>query len=796
MASPEFSRWRYLDYKDGGATPLSDYFLGEITPIERSEELRKQPIPEVPSHLPPPDLTSNAIHVLERRYLRRIDGGLETPQAMLWRVAFTAAKTEGLYSNGENAEVVTATAERFYEMMAELKFLPNSPTLMNAGKPLGQLSACFVLPVGDSMEEIFDAVKWTALIHQSGGGTGFSFSRLREAGAEVRTTGREASGPLSFMKVFDTATETIIQGGMRRGANMGILRVDHPDIKSFIAAKGKPGQFGNFNLSVALTDDFMAAAKEGGDYPLISPLDGREVKRLNAQAVLDSIAQRAHERGDPGVIFIDKMNEGNPTPLLGEIESTNPCGEQPLLPFESCNLGSINLGKFVENNQIDWDDLRETVHLAVRFLDNVIDVNRYPLEKIRMMTLGNRKIGLGIMGLADMLIKLRVPYGSEEGIEITGRVMEFIRDEGRKVSMALAKARGVFPNYQGSTYEAMDMPMRNATVITIAPTGSISLIAGCNSGGEPPYGLAYNRHTRLGETAKDNVLWEVNALFQEATTTEGLDEETVRAIIKRGKIVDGDKVPEWMKSVFATAPQIPAVGHLLMQAALQKYTDNAVSKTINFPHQTTWEEIRDAYLMAYNLGLKGLTVYRDGSRDQVLVAGEGKKEEVSEVHSRRPRPRSMLTQGTTEKIEVGCGQRIYVTVNQDENGLFEVFINMGKSGGCISSQSEAVGRLISLALRSGVEPQSIVQQLTGIRCPTPAWREGGPLLSCADAVGQAIKRYLTKNGLTSIPPTVVEQPPMVDKLSGMCPECPDCGTMVEFVEGCLRCPSCGYGQCS
>jgi ribonucleoside-diphosphate reductase alpha chain len=734
------------------------------------------------------ELSSNAMTVLERRYLRRDEAGrvTETSDELFWRVATHVAQVDALY---DPAADVSLVAERFYEPMASLEFLPNSPTLMNAGRSLGQLSACFVLPIEDSMESIFESVKNAALIHQSGGGTGFSFSRLRPKGDVVRSTGGIASGPISFMEVFDAATEAIKQGGTRRGANMAILKVDHPDIEDFIIAKSEGHRLNNFNISVGLTKQFMEALRRDASFALVNPRSGEVVKRLRARAVMHKIAEMAWKNGDPGVIFLDRLNEANPTPHLGEIESTNPCGEQPLLPFESCNLGSINLSKMVVDGQIRYDRLEELVDCAVHFLDNIIDCNKYPLPQIEEMTLGNRKIGLGVMGFADMLIQLNVAYDSDEAVGIAERVMAFIQERAKQASALLAEQRGAFPNFRGSIYEGNGgRKMRNATVTTIAPTGSISIIAGASSGIEPIYALVYKRHVLDGDQ-----LLEINPTFKECAERQGFySEELANKVAVTGSVQGMPEVPPETQRVFVTAHDIAPEWHIRIQAAFQRHTDNAVSKTINFPHDATRQQIEDAYLMAYEAGCKGLTIYRDGSRAaQVLTKGSA--DTGRPRVGKTPRARPTLTKGITEKVTVGCGQSIYVTINEDRNGLFEVFATMGKSGGCMASQSEAIGRLISLALRSGIETDSIVRQLEGIRCPAPAWQEGNIILSCADAIGKAMHRYINSNDTTRV---VASRDDMVARnLLGMCPECPDCGTMVEFVEGCLRCPSCGYSQC-
>lgn len=732
-------------------------------------------------------LSSNAMTVLDRRYLDRDETGkvTETPQELLWRVATHVSQVDALYDPTAD---VKATAEKFYLPMANLEFMPNSPTLMNAGRSLGQLSACFVLPIEDSMLSIFETVKNAALIHQSGGGTGFSFSRLRPKGDVVRSTGGIASGPISFMEVFDAATEAIKQGGTRRGANMAVLRVDHPDILSFITAKADGHKLNNFNISVGLTKEFMEALKRDTTYPLVNPRSGEVATRLKARSVMHKIAEMAWKNGDPGVIFLDRMNESNPTPHVGEIESTNPCGEQPLLPFESCNLGSVNLGTVVVNGEIDYEHLGELIDCGVHFLDNVIDCNRYPLPQIGEMTLANRKIGLGVMGFADMLIHLRIPYNSEEAVGMAESIMSFFQERARQASAMLAEQRGAFPNFPGSIYDTSGArKIRNATVTTIAPTGSISIIAGASSGIEPIYALAYQRNVLDGDR-----LLEVNPLFEQIARDEGFySEELAKLVAETGSVQQLDEVPLEWRRIFVTAHDIDPEWHIRVQAAFQRHTDNAVSKTINFPHDASRQDVEDAYLRAYEAGCKGLTVYRDGSRAaQVLVKG------LVEVEAgrvtRTPRPRPTVTKGMTEKITVGCGQSIYVTINEDQNGLFEVFATMGKSGGCMASQSEAIGRLISLGLRSGIDTPEIIKQLEGIRCPAPAWQEGNIILSCADAIGKAMHRYVNDSS-TSL--AVSSSGTVARNLLGMCPECPDCGTMVEFAEGCLRCPSCGYSQC-
>jgi ribonucleoside-diphosphate reductase alpha chain len=768
------------------------------------------------------NLSENSLKVLEKRYLKRNEDGTVTETAvdMFTRVARTIAEADRAY--GKSDVDMERTATEFYRLMTSLEFLPNSPTLMNAGRELGQLSACFVLPVGDSMDEIFESVKNAALIHKSGGGTGFSFSRIRPKNDVVKSTKGVSSGPISFMTVFDAATETVKQGGTRRGANMGILQVDHPDIVEFITCKQQNDRLNNFNISVAMTDAFMDAVDRDGEYDLVSPRGNSVVKRLQARKVFDTIVNMAWKNGDPGIIYLDRINQYNPTPHVGKVESTNPCGEQPLLPYESCNLGSINLAKMLapHGKAVDFDKLRHTVRQAVHFLDNVIDVNRYPLERISEMTRANRKIGLGVMGFADMLLEMGIPYNSEEAVRTAEKIMQFITDEGRKMSEGLARERGAFPNFKGSMYDKPGIaPVRNATVTTIAPTGTLSIIAGCSSGIEPLFALTFVRKVLDGAE-----LLEVNPVFERvAKAREFYSDELMKEIAEHGGCTNVPTVPEDVQRVFVTAHDITPEWHVRMQAAFQKYTDNAVSKTVNFPHSATQKDVEKVYMLAYKTGCKGVTIYRDGSRDeQVLSTGATEKARKAASYpvtvasaspelaeEKKPRNRPVLTHGVTQKIPTGCGN-LYITINEDEEGICEVFSTMGKSGGCAASQSEAVSRMVSLALRSGVSIDSIIKQVKGIRCPSPAWGEGGSILSCPDAIGRALERY-TKDGMSArhhhkprpsaVKPTVAYT--SSDDCAkggnknhlGLCPECPDCGGLLEFGEGCAFCRGCGFSKC-
>ncbi len=570
-------------------------------------------------------LSLNAIKVLERRYLRKDERGhvAESPRDMFRRVARNIAQADLLHdAKADVAEV----EEDFHRMLVGLEFLPNSPTLMNAGTEIQQLSACFVLPVEDSMEGIFGALKSMALIHQSGGGTGFSFSRLRPQGDIVKSTSGVASGPLSFMRIFDVSTDVIKQGGRRRGANMGILRADHPDILEFITSKEKEGFLANFNISVAVTEEFMEAVRTGADYDLINLRSGARVKRLRARDVFDLIVTMAWRTGDPGLIFLDRINRDNPTPLLGEIESTNPCGEQPLLPYESCNLGSINLAKMVADGSVEWGKLRSTVHLAVHFLDNVIDMNKYPLPGIEEITKANRKIGLGVMGFADMLVQLGIPYDSDAAVGIARDLMRFINEEARVASSALATKRGSFPNFTGSVWKARGYEaMRNATLTTVAPTGTISIIAGCSSGIEPLFAISFVRNV-MGTQ-----LLEVNPTFEKVAYERGFySRELMIKIARIGSIRGMPDIPEDVRGVFVTSFDIDPVWHIKMQAVFQEHVDNAVSKTVNLPNDASIEDVRRIYLMAHDLGCKVITVYRYGSKPgqvlEITPLAEGEEE--------------------------------------------------------------------------------------------------------------------------------------------------------------------------
>jgi ribonucleoside-diphosphate reductase alpha chain len=604
------------------------------------------------------------------------------------------------------------------------------------------------------------------------------------------------------MKVFDAATEEIKQGGRRRGANMGMLRIDHPDIVEFVTCKKDGKILQNFNISVSVTDSFMEAVKTNSQYSLINPRNNEETEKLDAKMVFDLIVENSWQNGDPGMVFIDRVNRSNPTPKLGEIESTNPCGEQPLLPFESCNLGSVNLAKFVSEGGIEYNRLKQVIHLSVHFLDNVIDVNKYPIPQIEETTKKNRKIGLGIMGFADMLIKLGIKYDSQDALSVAEEIMDFINEEAKIASENLASKRGTFPNFEGSIYDKPNgRRLRNATVTTIAPTGTLSLIANCSSGIEPLFAVAYVRRVLEGE-----ILVEVNPLFREMAKDGGyFSDELMKRIAKTGSIRDVQEIPDDVQRLFVTAHDITPGWHIRMQGAFQNHVDNAVSKTVNFPHDAVKENVKEAYLLAYELGCKGVTVYRDRSRDvQVLTKGTSTTPVSPKII---PRPRPAVTAGQTIKVPTGCGT-LYITINEDEHGPCEMFSAMGKAGGCAASQLEATSRLISYMLRSGISPEAIVKQLRGIRCPSPFIGRGKIILSCGDAMGKTIESFLLRE--KPVDSVIMKEATTLDHfsegeteeeedaafLNNVIGVCPDCGGALIHEEGCVVCKICGYTKCS
>jgi ribonucleoside-diphosphate reductase alpha chain len=827
----------------------------------------------------PVTLSSNARTVLDKRYLVRDASGksIETPEDMFWRVATTVADADRRYGASDGA--VNAIAEEFYFLMTQRRFEPNSPTLMNAGRPLGQLSACFVLPVGDALangkDGIYDTLKSMALIHQSGGGTGFSFSRLRAKGAMVRSTTGVASGPISFMKLYDASTDAVKQGGTRRGANMGILRVDHPDVLDFITCKEDLTQVTNFNISVGITTVFMEALKADTEYALIDPATGHQVASLRAREVWDKMILGAWRTGEPGVFFIDEANRYNPVPHLGDYEATNPCGEQPLLAYDVCNLGSVNVGWYVENGVMDWDRFSSDIRLSTHFLDNIIDVNKYPLPEIDKLSKSIRRIGLGVMGFADALIRLGIAYDTPEGVEFGRRVMEFVDVESKKESERLAGERGAFPEWERSIWGpdatcARDAkgerirPMqllRNCNVTTVAPTGTISIIAGCSSGLEPLFAVAFMRN-QAGVMMPD-----VNEDFVAIAKNEGwYSDELMARIAKEGHIKFPEVPAKWQR-VFVTANAIAPEWHIEMQAAFQKHCDSAISKTTNFSHAATIEDVRRIYELAYEKKCKGVTVYRDGSRDgQVLstgatekakaerdkapgavaaeaVAPESKREvgelrgqiaeleaeiarlqkglyeaEAETLQRRAKRSRPDVLRGTTIRKETPLGV-MFVNVTEDERGQpFEVFINLGKAGGSAMADAEAMGRLISLALRSGIPMMEIHRQLRGISSDRAVGLGPNKVLSVPDAVGLAIEEWVrAKQGVqTDLLGTTAEQAtPRMEQIAvaptgdsqglmqfdraadagSFIGTCPDCGSQLEFAEGCVKCHVCGFSEC-
>jgi ribonucleoside-diphosphate reductase alpha chain len=819
----------------------------------------------------PAQLSRNARTVLEKRYLVKDETGTprETPEELFWRVATVVAEADRRYGASDGA--VETVAEEFYRLMTERRFEPNSPTLMNAGRPLGQLSACFVLPVADALSNgrdgIYDTLRSMALIHQSGGGTGFGFSRLRPKGSMVRSTTGVASGPVSFMKLYDASTDAVKQGGTRRGANMGILRVDHPDIMEFITCKEDLTQVVNFNISVAVTETFMQAVRAGASYDLVDPSNGRVAGQLDARTVWNRMIEGAWRTGEPGVFFIDEANRYNPVPHLGAYEATNPCGEQPLLPYDVCNLGSINVGYYVHDGVMDWDAFRRDIHLATHFLDNIIDVNKYPLAEIDALAKRIRRIGLGVMGFADLLVRLGIAYDSPEGVEMGRRVMEFVDVEAKRESERLARDRGAFPEWARSIWGpdetcARDAagqrvrPMqllRNCNVTTVAPTGTISIIAGCSSGLEPLFAVAFMRN-QAGVMMPD-----VNEDFVALARREGWYSDALMERIATEGHIRFPEVPARWQRVFRTANEIAPEWHIRMQGAFQQHCDSAISKTTNFAHTATQDDVRTIYELAYELRCKGVTVYRDGSRDnQVLSTGATEKAKaerdgsatdkrelgelqgtIAELESEMERLKKALYDAEAENLQRRAKRSrpdklrstsirkdtplgtMYVHISEDDRGqAFEVFINLGKAGGSAMADVEAMGRLISLALRSGIPLTEIHRQLRGIASDRPIGLGPSKVLSVPDAIGIALEEWWRdKQG--------VQQELLPDASRGAVPAreqvtvaatdatgaqaslafdfapsaeafmgtCPDCGSQLEYAEGCVKCHVCGFSEC-
>ncbi len=746
--------------------------------------------------------TEPALRVLRERYLAREGGEVaETPEEMCWRVALSIAAGEARY--GRSRAAVREIAAAFYEVMVDGDFLPNSPTLMNAGKGNGlQYSACYVLPVGDSMEEIFDSVKAAAIIHKSGGGTGFAFSRLRPKDDIVASTGGRASGPISFLRVFNSATEAVKQGGTRRGANMGILRVDHPDILEFIECK-LDGGITNFNISVAATDKFMDALAAGTEYDLVNPHTGAVTGRLSAKEVFERIVRAAWRTGDPGMIFIDRINASpaNPTPEIGMVEATNPCGEQPLLPNEACNLGSLNVSKFARRGEegdwsIDWDEMERVVRLAVRFLDDVIEMNPYPLPEIDATVKSNRRIGLGLMGWADLLFTMGIPYDSPGAIDLADRLMAFVKEKSHDQSAKLAEERGPFPNWSLSIY-ANDRPLRNSTVTTIAPTGTISMIAGCSSGIEPIFALAFEHRVRQPDG--ERVLTFVNETFERIAKERGFySDALMREIAKRGSLDGIPGVPEDAARIFKTSHEINHEWHVRHQAAFQRYTDNGVSKTINLPNSASEEDVARAYLLAWELGCLGITVFRDGCKgEQVLNVGIGTKENVPSAAPAviRPRPRSL--NGTTYRTDTPIGTAWITVTETAQKEPFEVFVQVGKGGSDTMAVAEALGRLISLVLRlpspftAQRRLEEVISQLSRIGGGQPTGFGPAKILSLPDALARTLAEHIGQVKPLAEPP--VARGDGRKQIGDLCKECGQATFIYE--EGCKKCLSCGFNEC-
>ncbi len=833
-----------------GRSNLSLAALKFPTYQEVKEEIDKKVgrRPTRPRELPKGNWTEQALKVLEERYLTKNEKGeiIEDPDDMVWRVAWEIASAEARW--GKNKKQISETAREFYELMARREFLPNSPTLMNAGTGnMLQYSACFVLPVEDSIEGIFDALKYQALIHKSGGGTGFSFGRLRPGGSRVKSSSGTASGPVSFMRIFDAATNEVKQGGKRRGANMGILRVDHPDIMDFIHCK-EEGGITNFNISVTVTDKFMDAYYKDKDYKLVDPKTGKVAGKLSAKKVFDEIADGAWRTGDPGLVFVDRINSSvaNPIPALGPVEATNPCGEQPLYPFDACNLGSIFLTYFVKNvngkREVDWQKLKKVTAVATRFLDDVIEVNPYPLAQIRQTVLAIRRIGLGVGGWADMLVELGIPYDSEEALSLAEKIMKTIQDEAVRTSKELARERGPFPLWPISIYRK-EAPRRNSTVTTIAPTGTISIIAGASSGIEPLFAIAFQHIVR--DKHLNRKLSFVNPKFEEIAREKGFwSEEIKNKVAEKGVIRDIEEIPQEVRALFGTAHEIDPEWHVRIQAVFQKYTENAVSKTINLKHDSTIDDIKKAYLMAWETNCKGITVFRDGSKDaQVLNLGlkEGEKKEEESSEPLKTRPFKVI--GSTYKLQTPVGNA-FITINQDENGdPLEIFTNVGKAGSDVAAMAEALGRTISTALRfrgslsAKDRAYEIAKQLAGIGGRRSVGFGPNKIRSLPDAISTALATHygfkVNGNGNHSIleigngaalaasnvagavmaavlpSPKGTGQAPLEslndpttasasfnEAQAAIGDICPSCGaSSLVYEEGCSKCYACGHSEC-
>lgn len=840
---------------------MADVRKNETAVEARTNGFRKVPLPpDLAREIP---LSDNARTVLRKRYLRRGEDGQpeETEQEMFWRVAYHVAQAEAEFD-----QPVEPMARRFYDLLTGLRFFPNSPTFTGAGTPLGQLAACFVLPIDDDMGRtgsgIFETLRHAALIQQTGGGNGFAFSRLRPKGGLVRSSNGKATGPVGFLRVYDQAFGEIAQGGSRRGANMAVLRVDHPDIREFITCKTDENHITNFNISVGITDAFMRAVEEDGDFDLINPQDGQVWETVRARELFDMIVRQAHHNGEPGVLFLDAANRDNPVPHLYELESTNPCGEQFLGPYENCCLGSINLAKHVApEGGVDWERLRESIELSTRFLEDVVSANKYvpAVPQLKEAAHRVRRIGLGIMGLADMMYVLGVRYGSPEGQEFASQVMEFVRFHAMRTSIELARERGPFPAIKGSLYDPDDLKwsppkplvpyerdwgrppldwgeivdgirrygIRNGAQTTIAPTGTISTVAGCEGYGcEPVFALAYMRH--VNDSGRQITLQYTSPLFERALRNSGLDDAQIERIVQKVNLVgscqDIDEVPEAIRQVFVVSSDVTAEEHVRMQAALQAFTDNAISKTCNFPETATEKDVADAYLLGWRLGCKGLTVYVTGSREKVVLetaetakkkqqqtSAEAKPGEQIRLFNEAKKPRPRWLSGKTYRVQTPLGAT-YVTVNENGEGKgqpFEVFLMTSKVGSETAAVSEAIGRLISYTLRlaSTVSPRDrlieVVRQLSGIGGGRPIGFGQHRVLSLPDGIAQALQEYLDES--SDEPPAEAQEPPAApsqgqlalpgvqQRSADICPECGAPSLVNE--EGCRKCYSCGFSEC-
>lgn len=777
------------------------------------------------------NFSENALRVLRKRYLLHDESGnvLETPRAMLERVAKALAEVE--YNYGASKEIVKQWERKFFEVMANFEFIPAGRTMTNAGASTPVVANCIVLHLEDSMDSIFGTLKDASLLQQAGSGLGFPWHLLRPAGFTTKRSRGQASGPVSFLLAYDKAFGVIKQQG-RHGANMAVMRVDHPDILEFIECKRQEGHLVNFNISIALTDEFMKAVKSNSQEPWLCQWQGKKMKprmikrnnrgvflsdeemTLTAREIMDRIVDAAWSNGEPGILFPDTANQNNPLPHLGRLESTNPCGEQWLHSGDVCNLGSINLARFVKDTKIDKEGLQETTRMAVRMLDNVVDIMNFPVEKVNLISRSNRRIGLGVMGFADMLYQLEIPYNSEEGRQAAENVMELINKAAHDESEKLALEKGVFSNWEKSIWGSFERnrPQRNAACTTIAPTGSISMVFDCSSGVEPFFALAYKKENIMGGDS----LFYLNPYLEEALRSRGLyNQELLEDIVKTGTIAHRTDLPEEIRQVFVGAMDITAEDHILMQSAFQKHTENSISKTINFPNTATKEDVFNGYFLAWEKGCKGCTVYRDGSRQEQVLNLNNKKEEATvknyALHILEPRPRPEALRGTTYKIKTAYGN-LYITVNEDEHGPFEIFSQMGKAGGFFAANLEAVCRLASLALRSGVHIESVIRQLKGIRDPQPVWYKGEMILSLPDAIGQILEKHMkqsqgklelewrSEKSLSEPLKLVLDKQVGEASLSdavdlGFTPACPDCGSVLQFQDGCMKCAACGFSKC-